>query len=138
MTYVLGLSPRVRGNPLTVYSKVVAVGSIPACAGEPPGRQTSDVLDTVYPRVCGGTVVSSASASAKSGLSPRVRGNPSVCISDMAPSRVYPRVCGGTSPLGSASTPTTGLSPRVRGNRVTMGQAEQRGRSIPACAGEPR
>ena len=32
-----GLSPRVRGNPVTTYQVAGAVGSIPACAGEPCG-----------------------------------------------------------------------------------------------------
>ena len=32
---VVGLSPRVRGNPLRVDDVFVFVGSIPACAGEP-------------------------------------------------------------------------------------------------------
>ena len=36
-----GLSPRVRGNPIVVVNGTVMVGSIPACAGEPPvGRIT--------------------------------------------------------------------------------------------------
>ncbi len=30
-----GLSPRVRGNPLSIISCVISMGSIPACAGEP-------------------------------------------------------------------------------------------------------
>ena len=49
-----GLSPRVRGSLGTVDNPDAALGSIPACAGEPspgirPGRDAK-----VYPRVCGG------------------------------------------------------------------------------------
>ena len=46
----IGLSPRVRGNPLLPGNIVLRSGSIPACAGEPVEPIT--------------------------GLSPRVRGNP--------------------------------------------------------------
>ena len=31
-----GLSPRVRGNPLIAGIIILYLGSIPACAGEPP------------------------------------------------------------------------------------------------------
>ena len=34
--------------------------------------------------------------------------------------------------------PARGLSPRVRGNLLQATRADQRLRSIPACAGEPR
>ncbi len=34
---VNGLSPRVRGNPSRSSTQKFEVGSIPACAGEPPG-----------------------------------------------------------------------------------------------------
>ena len=50
-----GLSPRVRGNLVSVDVTVSVSRSIPACAGEPlirPGRGHSHA---VYPRVCGGT-----------------------------------------------------------------------------------
>ena len=33
-----GLSPRVRGNHLVQVYLVAAGGSIPACAGKPPGK----------------------------------------------------------------------------------------------------
>ena len=51
-----GLSPRVRGNPEGRVDSDTMSGSIPACAGEPAGRQ--------------------AARRAQEGLSPRVRGNP--------------------------------------------------------------
>ncbi len=91
------------------------------------------------------------------GLSPRVRGNPSVAISVNTHSGsipacagepchrtacgavvgVYPRVCGGTHRANPSLVLPYGLSPRVRGNRVyAMSDALLKG-SIPACAGEP-
>ena len=94
---------------------------------------------------------------ARTGLSPRVRGNLSplrprrerpgsipACAGEPLPSgsrmamrRVYPRVCGGTchSPPSQLSPP--GLSPRVRGNRMAASRGAAFPRSIPACAGEP-
>ena len=74
----MGLSPRVRGNRKAVASTTCTCGSIPACAGEPrpgcgPGSGT-----WVYPRVCGGTRSAATPRGWPSGLSPRVRGNPSL------------------------------------------------------------
>ena len=57
-----GLSPRVRGNRVTVGSGVGVGRSIPACAGEPVRPWRSAALDKVYPRVCGGTYPASHSA----------------------------------------------------------------------------
>ena len=53
---VTGLSPRVRGNPVTVSRKPNAQRSIPACAGEPQPHSEKNRRASVYPRVCGGTV----------------------------------------------------------------------------------
>ena len=50
-----GLSPRVRGNRRAALSGAGAVGSIPACAGEPNAGGTAPGSVAVYPRVCGGT-----------------------------------------------------------------------------------
>ena len=50
-----GLSPRVRGNLRRGGGGWRAVGSIPACAGEPALLTTSASGIPVYPRVCGGT-----------------------------------------------------------------------------------
>ena len=49
--------------------------SIPACAGEPIPCLTYAGCVTVYPRVCGGTRMSSKGLTHSRGLSPRVRGN---------------------------------------------------------------
>ena len=111
-----GLSPRVRGNRRRHRRSVRPAGSIPACAGEPSGVGIGVRCDTVYPRVCGGTVVGRFRLPALGGLSPRVRGNRGVaavgdvvrgsipaCAGEPGPAGwaiwprgVYPRVCGGT------------------------------------------
>ena len=152
-----GLSPRVRGNPWMRGGRRVGSGSIPACAGEPGlsgrcGRQA-----TVYPRVCGGTSGGLELGGEWSGLSPRVRGNPSqnrrkqsgpgsipACAGEPKRQRgagfqrrVYPRVCGGTQCARRAASGGQGLSPRVRGNPARPRRWPPYAGSIPACAGEP-
>ena len=54
----LGLSPRVRGNPSPLLVLGDLFGSIPACAGEPAEMAESIFGWRVYPRVCGGTLLS--------------------------------------------------------------------------------
>ena len=150
-----GLSPRVRGNPTIEQLSRGQIGSIPACAGEPPTSTTQQRAPEVYPRVCGGTGVDLLALGADDGLSPRVRGNP-FCNGDNTSQpgsipacagepgggegcrrerQVYPRVCGGTQ--GGGGGGTSGLSPRVRGNRWNRGRPPPLPGSIPACAGEP-
>ena len=70
-----GLSPRVRGNLVVVVAPAPVVGSIPACAGEPPVGGGRGGGQRVYPRVCGGTLDRVIAAQQAWGLSPRVRGN---------------------------------------------------------------
>ena len=70
-----GLSPRVRGNQIGCNSPWSPIRSIPACAGEPGAGVPTLAGDTVYPRVCGGTLCTSGAR---------------------LPLKVYPRVCGGT------------------------------------------
>ena len=111
-----GLSPRVRGNHLEYAYAGGKHGSIPACAGEPPGDGRRCRSGMVYPRVCGGTQLSCRKFRVVT---------------------VYPRVCGGTSCLALSPSFKHGLSPRVRGNPVPAGKAQSGAGSIPACAGEP-
>ena len=152
-----GLSPRVRGNRLPTFADRRYERSIPACAVEPlyphhPARSCG-----VYPRVCGGTPDYRALVIRKTGLSPRVRGNPlpitelligggsiPACAGEpfmgIATSSVwgvYPRVCGGTAEGKITAVISEGLSPRVRGNLYDAEMASMSERSIPACAGEP-
>ena len=73
--YPEGLSPRVRGNPVTVPVDAERIGSIPACAGEPYLLVELKSQRGVYPRVCGGTGGGDDCRRGQGGLSPRVRGN---------------------------------------------------------------
>ena len=52
---MLGLSPRVRGNPQGNVVDGLLRGSIPASAGEPQGCICGSGIHGVYPRECGGT-----------------------------------------------------------------------------------
>ena len=133
------------------------MGSIPACAGEPPIELLKSGPLRVYPRVCGGTYYVRYVRCCRDGLSPRVRGNQhfragddtgigsipacagepvTICVLSVS-ERVYPRVCGGTYRSTPASRPQRGLSPRVRGNHHPALSPGALPRSIPACAGEP-
>ena len=132
-----GLSPRMRGNPDSYPFLALLYRSIPAYAGEPRMPQSSCCMTGVYPRVCGGTQGWEWNPMVREGLSPRMRGNPTLRASVAESSRsipayageprraypvlrkrrVYPRVCGGTdSTLGKCQI-AHGLSPRMRGNR---------------------
>ena len=73
--YPYGLSPRVRGNQTGANVRGGAIGSIPACAGEPLSAGSGQPAWEVYPRVCGGTASLIAATPSTVGLSPRVRGN---------------------------------------------------------------
>ncbi len=152
-----GLSPRVRGNRGGLRTMALQLGSIPACAGEPPMAHEFHLGCPVYPRVCGGTSSRRTHWEPVTGLSPRVRGNRGrrnrrerlrgsipACAGEPTSGRssgpfgsVYPRVCGGTYSSCFLLAAWRGLSPRVRGNLLQRGlKADHRG-SIPACAGEP-
>ena len=97
MTYsgaIRGLSPRVRGNHWSVKDRLVCMGSIPACAGEPRGKSPSTSERRVYPRVCGGTGWSGKPLLASKGLSPRVRGNPPQGLAQSKSQRSIPACAG--------------------------------------------
>ena len=70
-----GLSPRARGNQVSVVRRGRGQRSIPACTGEPARRPSRRSRSRVYPRVHGGTFRPSALPFFRDGLSPRARGN---------------------------------------------------------------
>ena len=89
-----GLSPRVRGNLGQPDDERVSVGSIPACAGEPDVVWRADHANEVYPRVCGGTPGVGLGLAGKTGLSPRVRGNPFAAAPECLADRSIPACAG--------------------------------------------
>ena len=132
----VGLSPRVRGNPLPMAAQHVDSGSIPACAGEPKCRRRDASGCRVYPRVCGGTLDLPFNHTSPPGLSPRVRGNLHRLDRERAVIGSIPACAG--EPVGIVVDRTSqGLSPRVRGNRRGQRLPSGASGSIPACAGEP-
>ena len=152
-----GLSPRVRGNQIKALPQGRRKGPIPACAGEPQRPWWRSAWCWAYPRVCGGTISDRRIHVWIRGLSPRVRGNPTVprvrrqwpgpipaCAGEppaaaecLCAQGAYPRVCGGTANAGFSTRTTRGLSSRVRGNRGDFGGSVIECGPIPACAGEP-
>ena len=147
----------MRGNPPDTPITIPEGGSIPAYAGEPRRGGRRHPAAKVYPRVCGGTWRMRCSATSSTGLSPRMRGNPSGARNSYCPAgsipayageplhqagrttsnRVYPRVCGGTPDSPIPEPRLRGLSPRMRGNPVATGAIVGVKGSIPAYAGEP-
>ena len=154
---VVGLSPRMRGNPMRDRDRAVRGGSIPAHAGEPRTENRCWQQTGVYPRACGGTIAAQSQSPQVPGLSPRMRGNLSrdLGLADRIgsipahagePARqsvpssllgVYPRACGGTRATRNSGVSSSGLSPRMRGNHVTDSPLVADDGSIPAHAGEP-
>ena len=155
--YLMGLSPRVRGNLRKLSESVLCFRPIPACAGQPASWVLSVLKMRAYPRVCGATGERGGGGSPRQGLSPRVRGNR--CASTgpygnfgpipacagqpcwlpflVCSGRAYPRVCGATSRIAAQDAPVWGLSPRVRGNLKLQHQHHSSLGPIPACAGQP-
>ena len=70
-----GLSPLARGNRGASGLHLAGRGSIPACAGEPSGRQPEQTGLGVYPRLRGGTLLRLPDRPRNGGLSPLARGN---------------------------------------------------------------
>ena len=154
----MGLSPRVRGNRLSKGAGTPSQGSIPARAGEPQSIVGSRWNHRVYPRACGGTIITLPGYANAIGLSPRVRGNrwswrhspadggsiparagePAKSTAKSLGAKVYPRACGGTGSGVGLASGSGGLSPRVRGNRGPRHHWPDESGSIPARAGEPR
>ncbi len=132
-------------------------GSIPAWAGEPRVLSLGKAATQVYPRVGGGTQPGKDYLPPLEGLSPRGRGNrlrcslglpcprsipawagePTPYSTAAAAKTVYPRVGGGTVHQSVGYQVQAGLSPRGRGNQCAAHKQADRGRSIPAWAGEP-
>ena len=155
--HVRGLSPPVRGSLCQQRRRWSMSRSIPARAGEPTPRRRSPDDHGVYPRPCGGAVLTRAEPGNDHGLSPPVRGSrrrilPAVACPGSIPARagepaspvvflcdvkVYPRPCGGAVKWNSRRSVPAGLSPPVRGSLIPSCREREHLGSIPARAGEP-
>ena len=141
-----GLSPRVRGNRhLHARPAGPLRGLSPRVRGNRTGVAIGYAQVRVYPRVCGGTPLTSTGTTWNWRVYPRVCGGTATQPDPLDPFKeVYPRVCGGTRTAIRAGegyvcggTRNKGLSPRVRGNLYPVPCCVPTLRSIPACAGEP-
>ena len=153
----MGPSPRARGSHVMDGLARGALGSIPACAGEPPRITSWPHLVGVHPRVRGGACFVRTLGPRLKGPSPRARGSPQVrrCEHDavgsipacageprpvcaaIPPPKVHPRVRGGANVEINMEIRRGGPSPRARGSRHHRRARHARMGSIPACAGEP-
>ena len=151
-----GLSPRGRGKLPPLPPPPSGKGSIPAWAGETLSSLLCANFQEVYPRVGGGNVLMSRSATSGAGLSPRGRGklppvdDAAIQIGSIpawagetllfgsknAICSVYPRVGGGNPRSVHYAGGGVGLSPRGRGKQHTRLAHRIRAGSIPAWAGE--
>ena len=136
-----GLSPRVRGNLRGGLGRLLQIGSIPACAGEPAGRDRRISGYRVYPRVCGGTCRARPTTASLQPTAEATDDNAFRAALDLGdtgePIPPDVQIVESFISPGSLMSCLSGLSPRVRGNPgAGLGGGECLG-SIPACAGEP-
>ena len=154
---VAGLSPHARGNLIEPVPVSTIAGSIPACAGKPPGYPPPLPFGWVYPRMRGETSVKKVEEALAQGLSPHARGNrsgvmyflprkgsiPACAGKPTGPgdrdtqTEVYPRMRGETGAWHYYIPADLGLSPHARGNHFLMAAPNLINGSIPACAGKP-
>ena len=152
-----GLSPRVRGSPHGAPAGWIHLGSIPASTGQPLVVSFTLSPCAVYPREYGAAATAGRTTTARTGLSPRVRGslgkslsrtvyNGSIPASTGQPEsgarvvavrRVYPREYGAAGHRRGDPPQNRGLSPRVRGSPRRVDCDAGSYGSIPASTGQP-
>ena len=150
-----GSSPRLRGTDNPIPFKLDSVRFIPAPAGNSSSRSLNVREESVHPRACGEQNARRAVSACNSGSSPRLRGTVLRCPSRARRHRfipapagnrpflfsfsrttpVHPRACGEQNRASSYTSSWFGSSPRLRGTEHTSNGLEQRGRFIPAPAG---
>ena len=152
----IGSSPRVRGKPLHLHVSHTVGRLIPACAGKTTSARSSLTSSKAHPRVCGENRHRAETLLQRLGSSPRVRGKPCPCSSNLACSwlipacagktdadhvlpsrqRAHPRVCGENGYSSAHVFGELGSSPRVRGKRTKKNRQFLKLGLIPACAGK--
>ena len=129
MTFLIGLSPRVRGNRMGAFYQRVINRSTPRVRGNPL-LQSGHLSPRVRGNLARGKAANLRSIPASAGEPGQPHGLEWTTA-------VYPRECGGTGAGRAHWMPTGGLSPRVRGNLCGLPSRLPARRSIPASAGEP-
>ncbi|ESG31602.1 hypothetical protein SEEMEL47_08456 [Salmonella enterica subsp. enterica serovar Meleagridis] len=150
-----GLSPLARGTQTPPRSCWTTHRFIPAGAGNTRAKRAYEAQLTVYPRWRGEHTGAFNHYQSHNGLSPLARGTPQpgsplLCKERFIPAgagntvrRNRPVICGAVYPRwrGEHAAPLRpdlvifGLSPLARGTRCRTGGAANRGRFIPAGAG---
>ena len=111
-----GLSPRVRGSQCLANPQHRRIGSIPACAGQPPGGSPGQGHPRgLSPRVRGSQCLANPQHR-RIGSIPACAGQPPTRLSPRTIGQVYPRVCGAAFTHLNDELGARGLSPRVRGS----------------------
>ncbi len=151
----VGSSPRVRGTLRGEVVFALVRRFIPARAGNATRRTVRSRRSTVHPRACGERSGSLGVGVSSRGSSPRVRGTPQNgkqhrCRTRFIPARagnasigcsrsttraVHPRACGERIEVRPEEVDVGGSSPRVRGTPAPHHRQSDRGRFIPARAG---
>ncbi len=109
-------------------------GSIPACAGKPSGSGRVPVAGSIP--ACAGKPAPRRRSGTSRGPSPRVRGSHSLASVPAMP-RVHPRVCGEAALDGHCARRLVGSIPACAGKPGHRGRGCHPVGSIPACAGKP-
>ena len=136
-TFVMGLSPRGRGNPGDQAERKRQRRSIPAWAGQPPTPEPTPLLQLgLSPRGRGNRGAALGCPATQRSI-PAWAGQPIVSQPIHESTKVYPRVGGATSYSLSGTGSANGLSPRGRGNHNHGVRFRLALRSIPAWAGQP-
>ena len=132
-----GLSPRLRGNRLPIYTALSGCRSIPrACGGTPIVQDMTLRLMGLSPRLRGNHVRPFCRRNNGRSI-PALAGEPFYGDETPGGPGVYPRACGGTSEAAFWESTHSGLSPRLRGNPANGRIGQSGSGSIPALAGEP-
>ncbi len=152
-----GPSPPARGSRRKASPAALRRGSIPACAGEPPARNTAASTARVHPRLRGGAAHRLDASATSEGPSPPARGSHLADRGQVArggsipacageprggrrgagAARVHPRLRGGAPGVSRELRGLLGPSPPARGSPQPGTVAPRVLGSIPACAGEP-
>ena len=131
---------------------------IPAHAGQTNSRAARPVRTADHPRTCGANFVIGQLRSFEFGSSPHMRGKRISTLPTCSPARIipahagqtcedrsenrvpadHPRTCGANMEQRNAAMNTIGSSPHMRGKRSSTYPQKERGRIIPAHAGQTR
>ena len=153
-----GSSPRMRGTGARCCSQGACVRFIPAHAGNRSSPWRMRMRLAVHPRACGEQAARLGIPGGASGSSPRMRGTAVIDhnlkhssrfipahagnrVIDRSAARkcpVHPRACGEQEFCFSNTIAAGGSSPRMRRTGGVLGQRRDRGRFIPAHAGNSR